>query len=69
VEWAALTGFEGNLTQKSLHLLRKEIKMLSFITTTTVIAFAAGLVVGWNVLPQPQFVKNLWSKYVTGPSN
>lgn len=29
------------------------------------IAFAAGLVVGWNLLPQPAWVKNLWSK-VTG---
>jgi hypothetical protein len=65
VEWAALTGFGGNLTQKSLHLHRKEIKMLSFITFNVMVAFAAGLVVGWNVLPQPQFVKTLWNK-VTG---
>ena len=43
----------------------KEIKMLSFITFNVVVAFAAGLVVGWNVLPQPQFVKTLWDK-VTG---
>jgi len=26
------------------------------------LVFAAGLVVGWNVLPQPQWVVNLWSK-------
>lgn len=29
------------------------------------IGFAAGLVVGWNLLPQPAWVKKLWSK-VTG---
>lgn len=26
------------------------------------LAFAAGLLVGWNVLPQPKWVQNLWSK-------
>ena len=27
-----------------------------------IIAFAAGLIVGWNVLPQPQWAKDLWDK-------
>lgn len=26
------------------------------------VAFAAGLVVGWNFLPQPQFMKDLMDK-------
>jgi hypothetical protein len=26
------------------------------------LAFAAGLVVGWNFLPQPEWVLNLWNK-------
>lgn len=30
-----------------------------------IVGFAVGLVVGWNLLPQPAWVKNLWSK-VTG---
>lgn len=25
-----------------------------------ILAFAAGLVVGWNVLPQPEWVRNLY---------
>ena len=29
------------------------------------IGFTAGLVVGWNLLPQPAWVKSLWSK-ITG---
>lgn len=32
------------------------------LTTATVVAFVAGLVVGWNLLPQPMWVKNLWAK-------
>lgn len=32
--------------------------MLEFI-----IGFAVGLVIGWNVLPQPQWVSNLYNKY------
>jgi len=28
------------------------------------IGFAVGLVVGWNLLPQPAWVKNLWTKIV-----
>jgi hypothetical protein len=27
------------------------------------IGFLVGLVVGWNVLPQPQWVSNLYTKY------
>ena len=38
--------------------------MLAFVTTATVVAFGAGLVVGWNVLPQPKWVNNLWHKIV-----
>lgn len=38
--------------------------MLSFVTTATVVAFVAGFVVGWNVLPQPKCVKNFWKKIV-----
>lgn len=26
------------------------------------LVFGAGLVVGWNVLPQPKWVQALWSK-------
>lgn len=36
---------------------------------TGLICFAAGLVVGWNFLPQPEFVKNFVGKaieFVTG---
>lgn len=25
---------------------------------TTILAFCAGLIVGWNFIPQPQWVKN-----------
>ncbi|UAT28874.1 hypothetical protein PP753_gp35 [Dinoroseobacter phage vB_DshP-R7L] len=25
-----------------------------------------GLIVGWNVLPQPQWVKNLYSRWFSG---
>ena len=25
---------------------------------------AIGLVVGWNLLPQPAWVKNIWSRYI-----
>jgi hypothetical protein len=28
------------------------------------IAFIAGLVIGWNVLPQPLWAKALWEKIV-----
>lgn len=27
-----------------------------------VAVFAAGLVVGWNLLPQPQWVKNIYNR-------
>lgn len=27
------------------------------------VGVVSGLVVGWNLLPQPQWVKNLWTKY------
>jgi hypothetical protein len=30
-----------------------------------IIGFATGLVIGWNLIPQPAWVKSLWSK-VTG---
>jgi len=36
--------------------------MLAFVTTATVVAFCAGLVVGWHVLPQPEWVKSLYAK-------
>lgn len=28
-----------------------------------VIGFIAGLIVGWNLLPQPEWIKTLWTKY------
>ena len=28
------------------------------------LVFAAGLLVGWNVLPQPKWVKALWDKFM-----
>lgn len=34
--------------------------MFTFVTTATVVAFTLGLVVGWNFLPQPEWVKNLF---------
>lgn len=36
--------------------------MLSFVTTATVVAFVAGLIVGWNLLPQPEWVRRMWNK-------
>jgi hypothetical protein len=30
----------------------------------TLLVFAAGLLVGWNVLPQPTWVKTLWDKWM-----
>lgn len=33
--------------------------MLEFI-----LVFCAGLVVGWNVIEQPAWVKDLWDKYI-----
>lgn len=30
---------------------------------TALLCFAAGLVVGWNFLPQPEFVKGLVGKF------
>lgn len=32
---------------------------------TLATGFIAGLVVGWNLLPQPQWVKDLWNKLVS----
>lgn len=29
---------------------------------TLLVVFAAGLIVGWNVLPQPAWVRNLYLK-------
>ena len=28
----------------------------------TIVGFAVGLLVGWNLLPQPAWVKKLWTK-------
>lgn len=36
--------------------------MFTFVTTSVVVAFVAGAVVGWNILPQPQWVKDLYTK-------
>lgn len=30
-----------------------------------IIGFVAGLIVGWNLLPQPTWAKNIWNK-ITG---
>lgn len=30
------------------------------------LAFAAGLLVGWNLLPQPAWVKSAWDNLVGG---
>lgn len=38
--------------------------MFSFVTTTVVVSFVAGLVVGWHVLPQPAWFSSLWDKLV-----
>lgn len=38
---------------------------MSFLTTLA-IGFAVGLIVGWNVLPQPTWVKNLYGKATDG---
>lgn len=29
-----------------------------------IIGALIGLVVGWNLLPQPQWAKDLWTKYI-----
>jgi hypothetical protein len=29
-----------------------------------IIVFCAGMVIGWNVVEQPAWVKDLWDKYV-----
>ena len=36
--------------------------MFTLVTTSVAVAFVAGAVVGWNLLPQPQCVKNLYTK-------
>jgi hypothetical protein len=28
-----------------------------------IVGFIAGLVVGWNFLPQPEWVSEIWSKF------
>lgn len=28
-----------------------------------VVGFILGLIVGWNLFPQPEWVKSLWTKY------
>lgn len=33
-----------------------------FGISLALIAFVGGLVVGWFVLPEPAFVRNLWAK-------
>ncbi len=38
------------------------LKEITMITTVTLVAFGAGLIVGWNVLPQPAWVKGLYDK-------
>ena len=35
---------------------------MSFITTPVIIAFAAGLIVGWNFFSQPAFVLDIVNK-------
>lgn len=32
--------------------------------TELIIGLIVGIVVGWNILPQPQFIKDLWVKLV-----
>jgi hypothetical protein len=36
--------------------------MFAFVTVSTTVAFLAGLVVGWNLLPQPAWIKALYDK-------
>ena len=33
--------------------------------TELIVGFVAGLIVGWNLFPQPSFIKALWTK-ITG---
>jgi hypothetical protein len=33
------------------------------------IFFGIGLLIGWNLLPQPEWVKNLWDKVVAKIKN
>lgn len=35
-----------------------------FMFTSFVVIFGAGLILGWNVLPQPKWVRRLWEEYV-----
>lgn len=32
--------------------------------TRLVIGFIIGLIIGWNVLPQPKWIRNIWDKIV-----
>jgi hypothetical protein len=34
-----------------------------------VIIFGVGLLIGWNLLPQPEWVENLWGKAVAKIKN
>jgi len=33
--------------------------------TRLILGFVVGLIIGWNVLPQPQWAKNLWDKLMS----
>lgn len=35
--------------------------MLRLIATGDVLVFIAGVLVGWNLIPQPSWVRNAWS--------
>jgi hypothetical protein len=34
-----------------------------------IVVFGLGLLIGWNLLPQPEWIKNLWDKAVAKIKN
>jgi len=37
--------------------------------TDYIIAVGIGLLIGWNLLPQPEWIENLWAKLVAKIKN
>lgn len=38
--------------------------MRKLIVVTTLLAFSAGLIVGWNLFPQPTWLYNAYGHYI-----
>ncbi len=65
---SSIVRLNGRLVNPKFVLLDKYYRPyfggthISFITTLVIIAFAAGLIVGWNFFPQPAFVLDIVNK-------